>query len=366
MNFIYRGAVIRSSRLRIMGLALFSLFCGAIPCSVQAAFQDTLEHPAKVVARLHERPMQAIGSAGNRLVAVGARGVIAISDDHGQSWTQSSSPVQSDLVAVHFPTADKGWAVGHDGVVLHSQDGGKTWVKQLDGHIAKNSFTQYYKAGAESGNASHKAALIAVERNYTVGPALPLLDVWFDDDQNGFAVGAFGLIVATSDGGRTWMPWLERIDNPEMLHLNAIRGGDGGVYIAAERGAIFRLDRTKGRFGAIATGFTGSFFGLAVSRSTIVAYGLRGSVYRSADRGQTWDASVVPSQTSITGGTVLRDSGEFVLVNVAGDTLRADPSGKQFTAKKTGKPWRYTGIVPLKDDKIILTGMEGIRVESVR
>lgn len=32
-------------------------------------------------------------------------------------------PVSSDLVAVSFPDAANGWAVGHDGVVLKTSDG---------------------------------------------------------------------------------------------------------------------------------------------------------------------------------------------------------------------------------------------------
>ncbi|MEN1451047.1 WD40/YVTN/BNR-like repeat-containing protein, partial [Pseudomonas aeruginosa] len=46
---------------------------------------------------------------------------------------QAQVPVDVLLTSVHFPDANNGWAVGHDGVVLHSTDGGKTWSKQLDG-----------------------------------------------------------------------------------------------------------------------------------------------------------------------------------------------------------------------------------------
>ncbi|RJG01837.1 YCF48-related protein [Noviherbaspirillum sedimenti] len=366
MNFICRSAVVCSQRLRMIGLLFLAMFCGLLPCAVQAAIQDPLDFPSIPVGGLSARPMQAVGTAGERLVAVGARGVIAISDDRGKTWSQSASPVQSDLVAVHFPTAKMGWAVGHDGVVLHSQDGGKTWQKQLDGRLAKNLFVQYYKAGAESGNAAYKAALGAIERNYKTGPTLPLLDVWFDDERNGFAVGAFGLIIATTDGGRTWIPWLDRIDNTEMLHLNAIRGGDGGIYIAAERGAVFRLDRANGRFGAIATGYTGSFFGLAVSQNVLLAYGLKGAVYRSADHGRTWDVVNVPSQTTISGGTVLKTTGAFALVNVAGEMLMGDATGLRFSARQGKKGWRYTGIAQIPGEQLLLTALEGIQVAPLK
>lgn len=310
--------------------------------------------------------MQAIGMAGKRLVAVGARGVISISDDGGATWSQSASPVQSDLVAVHFPTEKAGWAVGHEGVILHSKDAGKTWEKQLDGRLARKLFVEYYKPGADAGNAAHKAALEAVERNYKSGPTLPLLDVWFDDERHGFAVGAFGLLIATTDGGRTWMPWLDRIDNPESLHLNAIRGGDGGIYIAAERGMVFRLDRTEHRFSSVATGYTGSFFGMAVAKNVMLAYGLKGAVYRSVNHGQTWEAASVPFHTTISGATVLGATGQFVLVDIAGGILTGDASASQFSVKKDNKGWRYTGIAPLLGERVVLTALEGIQVESLK
>ena len=68
------------------------------------------------------------------LVAVGAYGVIIVSEDNGQSWTQASVPASVALTGIHFPTPEKGWAVGHDGLILHSSDGGQSWQKQLDGH----------------------------------------------------------------------------------------------------------------------------------------------------------------------------------------------------------------------------------------
>jgi photosystem II stability/assembly factor-like uncharacterized protein len=364
MNFHYLDAARCVRRLKRVVLLLAAVFFGLLPCAVYAAFQDPLDVPAAAVDRLDQRSMQAVGMAGKRLVAVGARGLIAVSEDGGLTWSQSASPVQSDLVAVHFPTGNMGWAVGHEGVILHSKDGGKTWEKQLDGRLAKDLFVRYYKPGAEAGNVAHKTALDAVERNYKSGPTLPLLDVWFDDERNGFAVGAFGLIISTADGGRTWTPWLDRIDNPETLHLNAIRGGGGDVYIAAERGMVFRLDRAARRFNAIATGYTGSFFGLAVSRNVMLAYGLKGAVYRSANRGQTWEAVTVAFHTTISGGAVLDATGQFVLVDIAGGILTGDASGLQFSVKKSNKGWRYTGVVPLAGERVMLTALEGIQVES--
>ena len=328
-----------------------------------AQFRDPLDHPAVKVARVAERPMQAVAKAGARLVAVGARGMIAVSPDQGKTWNQVVSPVQSDLVALHFPSATHGWAVGHDGVVLHSADGGATWVRQLDGRLAKERFAHHY---ANAATPAEAAAARAVAENYRAGPSLPFLDVWFDDEQHGFVVGAFGLLAATTDGGKSWTPWMDRIDNPDLLSLNAVRGGDGGVYIVGERGAIFRLDRAAGRFVRSDTGYEGSLFGLAVSPDVTLAFGLRGAVYRSADKGASWTRVDTPTAATFSAGAALADAGGFVLANQAGELLRIDASGTRFALNKATRSWRYTGVTQADSGKLLLSAFEGLVLEPVR
>ncbi len=69
----------------------------------------------------------------------------------------------------------------------------------------------------------------------------PLMDVWFQDVNRGWAVGAFGTLVATVDGGQHWVNREKELDNPDEFHLNAITGdGKGRVFIAGEGGVMFR------------------------------------------------------------------------------------------------------------------------------
>ncbi|MCT6967273.1 WD40/YVTN/BNR-like repeat-containing protein, partial [Salmonella enterica] len=80
------------------------------------------------------------------------------------------------------------WAVGHDAQILASVDGGATWAQQ------------YQDLQREA----------------------PLLDVWFNDANHGLAVGAYGALIETTDGGKTWEDVSERLDNEDQFHLNAI------------------------------------------------------------------------------------------------------------------------------------------------
>ncbi len=363
MNLTLQGRVERSIHWRM--LMLFSVIGGLLPLSVQAGFIDPLDNPAVMVSHVEQRPLQAVARAGQTLVAVGARGVITTSDNEGESWTQRPSPVQSDLVAVTFPTPTQGWAVGHDGVVLHSGDAGQTWEKQLDGRLASDIFSRHYQARADAGDDASQLALEAVERNYASGPSLPLLDVWFDDALHGYAVGSFGNLALTMDGGQTWEPGFERIDNDEMLNLNAVRGIAGEVFIAAERGTLFKLNRAAGRFEKIETGYEGSFFGLTAHGQAVLVYGLSGAVYRSTDQGLSWTRLATSSQATITAGIALPDTPGFVLVNAGGELLLGEAAQDSLALRDAQSPARFTAVLPISGGRLLLTSLEGVRTESL-
>src|SRR5271154_2331091 len=68
---------------------------------------------------------------GTRIVAVGDRGYIIISDDRGTTWRRAKAPAAPMLTGVDFLDAQQGIAVGHDSVILVTRDGGETWTQQF-------------------------------------------------------------------------------------------------------------------------------------------------------------------------------------------------------------------------------------------
>lgn len=353
--------------LRVAACTLAAAVIAVLPLQGHAnsTFLDPLDNPAVMRTNVASRPLMAVAKAGGRLVAVGPRGLILTSDDQGENWVQSSVPVQSDLLAVHFPTASKGWAVGHDGVILHSADGGATWVKQLDGRVAAEQFKSHYEKAIAGGDAKLAPYFDLLARNFKAGAALPYLDVWFEDESRGFVVGSFGMIAATNDGGRTWQPWLERIDNPEGLNLNSIRGLGGDLFVVGERGLICKLDRERDHFVAKPTGSGGSFFGIAGNGNVLLAFGLRGTAFRSRDHGATWEKVSVPADATLTAGIATPDSRKFLLVNSAGQVLLGNAEGAGLEIVHPAKPMRFTGIAVIDSARLVLSGLSGIRTESV-
>jgi photosystem II stability/assembly factor-like uncharacterized protein len=338
----------------------------AAAANAKDPFVDPLDAPALLSSRLAGRPVMAVARAGGRLVAVGMRGLIEISDDEGSTWKQVGAPVRSDLLALTFPSATDGWAVGHDGVVLHTADAGRTWTRQLDGRSAAATLEAYYKQKIAAGETALQPFLDQLTLNYRTGPSLPLLSVWFRDAKSGMAVGPFGMAIATDDGGKTWRPMLERFDNPQFLHLNGVFGQGDDVYVAAEQGTVFRLDRATGRFLAAKSGYGGSFFGVTGDAHILLAYGLRGTIYRSADHGATWEHTPSPLHGAVTGATPLASGNAFVFVTAAGEASRYDERENQYRPLDVGHVSVITGVLSLSDRKLAVTSLAGPNIAPVR
>jgi len=354
-------------------IRISGLFSGLLRClpvvlclvglrvSGATGFTDPLDMPAAKVQGVERRSMLALSQAGPRWVAVGLRGLIAVSDDDGSHWRQVAAPVSSDLTSVHFPNADLGWAVGHDGVILHSNDGGLTWRKQFDGRRAAEQFAAHYQRLIDAGQPALAPVLRNVAANYQGGPSVPFLGVWFEDAQRGFAVGSFGTLVVTTDGGQHWTPAYEQVDNPQFFNLNAVRGIGGELYLASERGTVFQLERGTRRFFARSTGYSGSWFGLAGQGDVLVAYGLRGSVYASHDRAQTWQRVDLPAGAAVMDGDVSPDGKRMLLVTAGGQWLSSTDGGLKFQSVRPPRSMPYTGV-RLHGEHVLLSGIAGVRV----
>ena len=328
--------------------------------SVQAdTFLDPLDRPALKTERAQSSLMLSTAKAGDRLVAVGEYGRIIISNDDGGTWQQVSSPVSVDLVSVSFPTDAMGWASGHAGVILHSADGGMTWEKQIDGREVETLMRDYYQQRLEAGDESVESLLRDVELNFQNGPELPFLGVWFRNELEGFAVGGFGMILSTRDGGKNWTPWLDRIDNPDVLHLNAVNGVDDDVFIAGERGVVWKLDSESRQ-----TGYAGSFFGVTGDASNVIAFGLRGNAYRSTDEGDNWHSLSLPTRASIN-GAVLSPEGILALVTQSGHVVVGDINNLDFTASRVRRPALLTSVVPVDYQTIVVAGTNGMQRETL-
>jgi len=329
------------------------------------AFQDPTQVAAAKSELMLLSPLTAVTTAGKRTIAVGQRGHIAVSDDGGQNWQQASVPVSSDLVAVSFVGDLHGWAVGHGGIVLHSQDGGLNWELQLEGKETARLILEYYSDKNRGGALENAQMFLGREEVLqSYGGTQPLMAVHFTDVKTGYVVGLFNRILKTVDGGKTWEPWQHRIDNPNELHFYSIGADAQALYITGEQGMVWRLGNGAQRFVAIPTGYAGTLFGSVSDGRVLIAFGMRGSVYRSADLGATWQRVEVNTQAGITAGVYL-ETGQFVLGSLAGEVALSSDGGTTFESVGLKKTMPFFGLAALPGGNLTLVGATGVQREAL-
>ena len=262
--------------------------------------------------------------AGERLVAVGERGVVLYSDDQGQKWHSLRSPVTRTLTALAFANDREGAAVGHGGALLHTVDGGLSWQA----------------VEADSGGES-------------------LLGVAAIGDRQLLAWGAFGLVLASGDGGASWerrMILGEDFDR----HIAQILQTQGQLLLVGESGTLARsLDQGQ-TWQTLESPYEGSFFGALQTRAgALLAYGMRGNVWRSTDEGQTWSKAQTGTTLGINSALQLA-SGRILALGNGGLLLASDDDGVSFRALNNASKASLAQGVQLPNGQTLAVGEAGV------
>ncbi len=288
---------------------------------------------------------------GDRIVVVGERGHILISDDQGITWQQQQVPTRTTLTSVFFIDPANGWAAGQYGVILQTGDGGSHWQQVY-------SDPQNEQA---------------------------ILDLWFSDREHGFAVGAYGLFLVTDDGGANWqpldfdpVPLVADEATPDAaeapieeswgidFHLNQIAATPSGqIFIAAEAGNLYRSDDGGLSWLSLPSPYEGSFYGtLPLAQGTVLAFGLRGHLFRTEDAGNTWTAVETGTQATLNDGIKLAD-GRIALAGLAGALLLSEDGGQSFQLLSQTDRAGISKILQVGDGALILIGEKGIRRQTL-
>ncbi len=318
--------------------ALLSILLGAllIPCTLShAATYDVLQLPAVPTKAADKAPLFVVKKFGNRYFAAGAHGHIIYSDDGAKTWTQAAVPVRSTLLDIFFASEKQGWAVGHEGVVLHSGDGGATWELQYDGLRYGQEGLAYYTKMAEEDpeNEIYDALIGEMEFAIEQGADKPFFLVVFYDEKHGHIAGAYGMMLETNDGGKTWEHRLHTVENEDFNHIFdfAPLPEPGRYFMVGEAGLLLVGDVNQDvALRVTSVPWQGSFFSAVdAADGAIIMGGLRGRMFRTVDEGLTWTAVEKPPTSAIVTETRLAD-GTLVAGGVGGEILVSKDNGVDF------------------------------------
>ena len=303
---------------------------------------DALDR-ASIIAPLADRSLllDIARLPSGRLVAVGERGHVLLSDDAGGHWCQQVVPTRATLTRVVFADARHGVAVGHDAVILVTADGGESWRRV----------------------------------HYTPESHQPLFDAWIGTDGAGLAVGAYASVLATRDFGMTWaMVPFAPVERPRSTaeidvglsqpHLYSLRAaGEGRLYLAGEAGRLYRSDDAGNDWQELPSPYEGTFFTLLpLGRDNLLAGGLRGHLYRSDDGGQSW-AALDTGTSDLLAAAAPLDGGGAVLVGASGVVLIGNDA-RHFRLEREADRVGLSGVVGA-GGRLVVVGERGVRTIPV-
>lgn len=257
-----------------------------------------------------------------RMVAVGERGHVILSDD-GTDWRQAEVvPTRSTLTTV-TAAGDRLWAAGHDSVIITSGDGGNTWTRQ----------------------------------HFDPERQQPVMDLHFVDASEGAAIGAYGLYLTTDDGGETWLDGI--VDEENEFHLNdMVRFEDGRRIIAGEAGYSYRSHDDGLSWEPLDLPYQGSMWGAqATAGGCVLFYGLRGHILESCDFGDSWVEIDANTLSSLSGAAY--DAGTTVIVGNSGAVLLREGEGP-FAVHTHSSAVDFASVLALGGGRFIMVGEDGV------
>lgn len=262
------------------------------------------------VMRLAARePVLALHPLDDTLIAVGARGHILESTDGGESWIQVASPVRRILTSMCETPGGRLFVTGYEATLLERLD--------ADGNF--------------------------VLRHQFEDEDMPLFACHFTSETDGMAVGAYGLLLTTDDGGQTWQDDIIDDDEPHVYGL--AEAPDGSFVLAAtEFGLILKQMPGEKAWQRVYEDYGGSLFGMAVTaEGHFTAYGLNGFALSSKD-GENWTEWSFPTATSVFSSettddrTLFAGSGGFIHAQTSDDITTVTLSDRISINDLTGLP----------------------------
>ncbi|WP_298189984.1 YCF48-related protein [uncultured Pseudomonas sp.] len=262
---------------------------------------------------------------GERIVAVGERGTITVSDDRGKTWRQTHGDDQlaATLTGISWLGGDNLLAVGHDAVLLRSDDAGETWDVLMQ--------------DKEQGE--------------------PLLGTWSADGQQIFAYGSFSKFFSSSDQGRSWQA---RELDTHGEHFNDMDGdGQRMQIMVGEMGLVLRSEDHGVSWQRIEPFYRGSLFGVAYMGNKVwVSYGMRGHVFVSRDDGLNWTPVDVGHHLPLY-GHAMNDTG-LVIVGTGGAYVSLSREGAITGSGYLKGLGTLTSAVVLPDGELFVAGQSGL------
>lgn len=283
---------------------------------------------------------------------------------------RSSHAVQAPMLGVAW-AQERIVAVGDHGIVLLSDDQGRHF-RQARSVPLSTPLTGVSFIDEKHGWAVGHWGVILASRDggeswqiqrMSQDEDRPLFAVHFFNARQGVAVGLWSLVLTTEDGGETWHeqelappPGHRRAD---LNLMGLFADTHGRLYVAAEQGQVLHSDDRGRSWTYIDTGYEGSLWaGAVLADGSLLVGGQRGTLLHRSHVGQQWRRIPIESKSSITAIAVLGP--QVVVAGLDGLVLRSLDSGRSFEEISTDDGVSLTAALLNGQNHTVLFSRRGV------
>lgn len=262
-------------------------------------------------------------------------------------------------------------AVGDHGVVLLSDDQGKSF-RQARGVPVSTPLTGVSFADAQHGWAvGHWGAILASSdggdswqvQRLSSEEDRPLFAVHFFNARQGVAVGLWSLLLLTDDGGQTWRE--QALDAPpgygraDLNLMGLFADAKGGLYATAERGQVLHSGDFGKSWRYLDTGYEGTLWsGAALADGSLLVGGQRGTLLRGSADGRSWRRVPLQSKSSVT--SIVATGRQVLVAGLDGLLVHSRDGGRSFQRKDTADGVSLTAALLAGGDRPVLFSRRGV------
>ncbi|MGE3772140.1 MAG: WD40/YVTN/BNR-like repeat-containing protein [Gammaproteobacteria bacterium] len=279
-----------------------------------------------------------LGAAFGLSLGLGLVGTVAAESAASSQLAVVRQGIPHDALYAMVINGKDGLAVGAAGKLLETKDGGASWTEGSSG-------TEFGLFGIAV-KGEHKiivgqrgTVLVGgADGKWTPGQSNTenrLLNVGVNSSGLAIAVGEFGTILRSRDGGKTWeqrpVDWTSFRDDGYEPHIYSVDVQENGrILIGAEFAYVITSDDGGETFQLANKGEKSIFAMHVLPDGTAYAVGQEGLAMKSTDNGATWAELNTNSNANLF-GVWASSQGEVVATGMRA-LLRSSDGGQSFTA----------------------------------
>ena len=196
----------------------------------------------------------------------------------------------------------------------------------------------------------------------TVPTQVTLTSVYFVNDKVGYAGGHDSTVIRTDDGGNTWTQVYHNVESQSPIMSIYFRDEDHGLAVGAFSFVVETQDggKTWNQRTLVAGSTDDSHLNkiYATKDGTILVAAEFGKVFRSTDQGATFTEVDTGYEGSFWGGMGLKD-GVALVYGMRGNVYRSSDDGVTWTKINSDTDKSVGGGWELANGTVVLVGLQG-------